>query len=117
MAAMTDVIFLLLLFFMISSTLVNPGAFRLSHPGNTGQATDSPRVIVSIDKNLAFYLDGKVTPFSLIEERLVGILDGTRDPVVSLQVDKSVPVEQVIRVMHITRKHDYRVTLATTPGE
>ncbi|MDR2413956.1 MAG: biopolymer transporter ExbD [Odoribacteraceae bacterium] len=116
MASMTDIIFLLLLFFMISTTLINPNALRLSLPESTNQIPDHPRATVSIDKNLVFYLNEKVTPFSMIEERLVEALTGASDPVVSLQVDKSVPVEQVVKVMNIAKKHDYRVTLATAPG-
>ncbi|MDR0544688.1 MAG: biopolymer transporter ExbD [Odoribacteraceae bacterium] len=116
MASMTDVIFLLLLFFMISTTLVNPNALRLALPESAGQIPDRPRVTVSIDKNLVFYLNEKVTPLPLIEERLVEALRGASDPVISLQVDKSIPVEHLMKIMNIAKKRDYRVTLATTPG-
>ena len=116
MASMTDVVFLLLLFFMISSTLIHPGASPLSLPGSPGRVADHPRVTVTIDRDIVFYLNGKSTPFSLLESRLVDALRDSPSPVISLQAEKSVPVEQVIKVMNIARKHDYRVTLATIPG-
>jgi biopolymer transport protein ExbD len=115
MASMTDIVFLLLLFFMISTTLINPNALRLSLPESTNQVADNPRTTVSIDRNLLFYLDGKLVPFSLLEGRLAAVLEGTREPCISLQADKSVPVEQVVKVMNIAKKHDYRVILATVP--
>ncbi|MDR2130329.1 MAG: biopolymer transporter ExbD [Odoribacteraceae bacterium] len=115
MASMTDIVFLLLLFFMISSTLINPNALRLLLPESTNQVPDRPHVTVAIDRNLVFYLNEKVTPFSLLEERLNEVLKGTRDPRISVQADKSVPVEQVVKVMNIAKRNDYRVTLATAP--
>jgi biopolymer transport protein ExbD len=115
MASMTDVVFLLLLFFMISTTLINPNALRLSLPESTNQIPDHPATTVSIDSQLTFYLDGKVLPFSLLEGRLVEALKDTRDPCISLQVDKSVAVEHAVKVMNIAKRHDYRVILATSP--
>jgi biopolymer transport protein ExbD len=115
MASMTDVVFLLLLFFMISTTLINPNALRLQLPESTNQLPDHPRVTVAIDKNLVFYLDGRVVPFSLLDGRLVEALEGARDPCISLQVDKSVPVEHVVKVMNIAKRRDWRVILATDP--
>jgi biopolymer transport protein ExbD len=115
MASMTDVVFLLLLFFMISTTLINPNALRLALPESTNQVSDLPAVTVSIDRHLTVYLDGKVVPFTLLEERLADALKGARDPCISLQVEKSVAVEQVVKVMNIAKKHDYRVILATAP--
>ena len=71
MSSMTDIFFLLLLFFMISSTLINPNALKLLLPKSTNQTSDKPVVVVSIDKNYTFYLNEKVIPFSMLERRLV----------------------------------------------
>lgn len=112
---MTDIVFLLLIFFMVSSTLINPNALRLLLPQSTNQTSDRPIVVVSIDKNYTFYLNEKVIPFSMLECRLVEELKEQEDPCISLQADKSVPLEQIVKVMNIAKDHKYRLILATTP--
>ncbi len=92
MSSMTDIFFLLLLFFMISSTLINPNALKLLLPKSTNQTSDKPVTVVSIDKNYTFYLNEKVIPFSMLERRLVEELRELEDPCISLQADKSVPL-------------------------
>ncbi|MFR5656650.1 MAG: ExbD/TolR family protein [Butyricimonas faecihominis] len=85
MSSMTDIFFLLLLFFMISSTLINPNALKLLLPKSTNQTSDKPVTVVSIDKNYTFYLNEKVIPFSMLERRLVEELRELEDPCISLQ--------------------------------
>ena len=115
MASMTDIIFQLLLFFMISSTLINPNALRLLLPESTNRISDRPQTVVSIDKNYIFYLNEKVTPLSLLENRLIEELSDHDDPCISLQADKSVPLEQIVKVMNIAKRNNYRLILGTKP--
>lgn len=115
MSSMTDIFFLLLLFFMISSTLINPNALRLLLPKSTNQTSDKPVTVVGIDKNRNFYLNQRLTPFSMLERRLVEELRDEEEPCVSLQADKSVPLEEVVKVMNIAKDHNYRLILATEP--
>ena len=115
MASMTDIIFQLLLFFMISSTLINPNALRLLLPESTNRISDRPQTVVSIDKNYIFYLNEKVTPLSLLENRLIEELNDHDDPCISLQADKSVPLEQIVKVMNIAKRNNYRLILGTKP--
>lgn len=115
MSSMTDIVFLLLIFFMVSSTMINPNALRLLLPRSTNQTSDRPMVVVSIDKNFNFYLNEKVIPFSMLERRLVDELKEHDDPCISLQADKSVPLEQIVKVMNIAKDHKYRLILATAP--
>ena len=112
---MTDIIFQLLLFFMISSTLINPNALRLLLPESTNRISDRPQTVVSIDKNYIFYLNEKVTPLSLLENRLIEELSDHDDPCISLQADKSVPLEQIVKVMNIAKRNNYRLILGTKP--
>ena len=115
MSSMTDIFFLLLLFFMISSTLINPNALKLLLPKSTNQTSDKPVTVVSIDKNYTFYLNEKVIPFSMLERRLVEELRELEDPCISLQADKSVSLEQIVKVMNIAKDHNYRLILSTEP--
>lgn len=115
MSSMTDIVFLLLIFFMITSTLVNPNALKLLLPKSTNQTTAQASVTVSIDKNLNFYLNTKVTPFSMLEGKIVEILKNAEEPCISIEAEKSVPIEQVVRIMNIAKTYGYKSILATEP--
>lgn len=115
MSSMTDIVFLLLIFFMITSTLVNPNALKLLLPKSTNQTTVQPTVTVSIDKSLTYYLNAKVTPFSLLEGKIVEILKNTDDPCISIEAEKSVPIENVVKIMNIAKTYGYKSILATDP--
>lgn len=115
MSSMTDVVFLLLIFFMVTSTLVNPNALKLVLPKSTNQTANRPNVTVSIDENNVFYLNAKVTPFSQLERQIIDILKDTEDPCISIEAEKSVAIEQVVRVMNIAKNNNFRSILATQP--
>ena len=115
MSSMTDVVFLLLIFFMATSTLINPNALKLLLPKSTNQTSNTPAAVVSIDRRLTFYLNQKVTPFSQLESRLVALLKDSDDPCISIEAEKSVPIEQIVRVMNIAKTYGYKAILATDP--
>ena len=103
MSSMTDIVFLLLIFFMVTSTLI------------TNQTSNQPSAVVSIDRNLTFYFNQKVVPFSQLESKIVEALKSAEDPCVSIEAEKSVPIEQVVRVMNIAKTYGYKAILATEP--
>ncbi len=115
MSSMTDVVFLLLIFFMATSTLINPNALKLLLPKSTNQTSNTPAAVVSIDRRLTFYLNQKVIPFSQLESRLVALLKDSDEPCISIEAEKSVPIEQVVRVMNIAKTYGYKAILATDP--
>lgn len=115
MSSMTDIVFLLLIFFLVTSTLVNPNALKLLLPKSTNQLSNRESVTVSIDKNLVYYFNTKVTPFSMLESKIVEELKNSDDPCVTIQAEKSVPIEYVVRVMNIAKTHGYKSILATDP--
>lgn len=115
MSSMTDIVFLLLIFFMVTSTLINPNALKLILPESTNQTSNRPTVVVSIDKNLTYYLNTKVTPFSTLEGKIVEILKNTEEPCISIEAEKSVPIEYVVKIMNIAKDNGYKSILATNP--
>lgn len=115
MSSMTDIVFLLLIFFLVTSTLVNPNALKLLLPKSTNQLSNRKTVTVSIDKNLVFYFNTKVTPFSQLEDKIVNELKNSDDPCIMIQAEKSVPIEQVVKIMNIAKTHGYKSILATDP--
>lgn len=121
MSSMTDLVFLLLIFFLITSTLVNPNALKLLLPKSTGQVSAKATVSVSIkdwhDDSYTYHLNGSETavPFEQVEDRLVELLQSEEDPTFSIYADETVPVKEIVSVMNIAKRNHYKVILATQP--
>ena len=121
MSSMTDLVFLLLIFFLVTSTLVNPNALKLLLPKSTGQVSAKPTVSVSIKdwggETYTYHLNGDETPvqFSDLEDGLVGLLQEEVDPTFSIYSDESVPIKEVVSIMNIAKRNHYKVILATQP--
>lgn len=121
MSSMTDLVFLLLIFFLITSTLVNPNALKLLLPKSTGQVSAKATVSISIKDwggdLYTYHLNGNETPtqFSDLEDGLVDLLQTEEDPTFSIYADESVPIKEVVGVMNIAKRNHYKVILATQP--
>lgn len=121
MSSMTDLVFLLLIFFLITSTLVNPNALKLMLPKSTGQVSAKATVSVSIkdwqDSSYTYHINGdeQPVPFGEVEDDLVNLLQNEEDPTFSIYADESVPVKEVVSVMNIAKRNHYKVILATQP--
>ena len=111
--------FLLLIFMIIATTLINPNALKLLLPKSSNQLKDKAITTVSIQKAPAGYnyyveLD-RVQGIQGVEAALKSRLAGQTEPTVSLHCDKSVAVDEVVKVMNIAKDNDYRLILATQP--
>lgn len=118
-SAMTDLMFLLLIFMIIATTLINPNALKLMLPKSSNQLKDKAITTVSIEKTATGYnyyveLD-RVQGIAGIEAALRTRLEGQQDPTVSLHCDKTVAVDEVVKVMNVAKDNDYRLILATQP--
>lgn len=119
MSSMTDIVFLLLIFFMVTSTLIAPNALKLLLPSSDSQTSANPIASISIkDKQDGTYLYAVGTTICNpedIELLLKKEVAGQEDPFVSLHVDKSVPMEEVVGIMNIAKNNEWKLILATTP--
>ena len=121
MSSMTDIVFLLLIFFLVTSTLVNPNALKLLLPKSTGQVGAKATVSVSIkdwgEDRYTFHINGDETPlpFEQVENGLVELLQTEEDPTFSIYSDESVPIKEIVQVMNIAKRNHYKVILATQP--
>ncbi|MCR5325813.1 MAG: biopolymer transporter ExbD [Bacteroidales bacterium] len=121
MSSMTDIVFLLLIFFLVTSTLVNPNALKLLLPKSTGQVGAKATVSVSIkdwgEDRYTFHINGDETPlpFEQVEDGLVELLQTEEDPTFSIYSDESVPIKEIVQVMNIAKRNHYKVILATQP--
>ena len=113
MSGMTDIVFLLLIFFMITSTLIAPNALKLLLPQSNNQTQASPITTVSITKNLEYYIETTRVEFSQLELRLRARMSEESEPTLSLHVDESVPMSAVVKVMNIAKDNGYKLILAT----
>ena len=115
-ASMTDLMFLLLIFMLISTTLINPNALKLLLPKSANQLKEKPYTTVSITSDLNYYVETTPVPFDRWESALQAKLNGVEDPTVSLHCDKTVPVDEVVKVMNIAKNNKYKLILATSPN-
>ncbi len=120
MSSMTDIVFLLLIFFMVTSTLVAPNALKLLLPQSNNQTAAKPVTTISITKDLRYYIndDGRIrrVDFREIEPFLQNRHGGGNEDVyISLHAEKSVPWEEVVKIMNIARKNKFKMIAATAP--
>ncbi len=115
MSSMTDIVFLLLIFFMLASTLVTTNAIDILLPKASGKTENKRSVSVSISKDLTYYIDQKVVGESVLENRLISELSDQESPTIVLRAEKSVPVDNVVKVMDIANRNKFKVILAVRP--
>jgi len=121
MSSMTDLVFLLLIFFLVTSTLINPNALKLLLPKSTGQVNAKATVSVSIkdwgEDVYTYHLNGSEDPlpYDQVETGLIDLLSQEEDPTFSIYSDQSVPVGEVVQIMNIAKRNHYKVILATQP--
>ena len=114
MSSMTDIVFLLLIFFMITSTLVPPQAIReMILPKSDHQVSAKPNTTVSVTSDLRYFVEGEQLPFWKIERRLKEIIEVSPDTYIALHVDESVPFSVVGKIRDIAIRNKYKLILAT----
>ena len=115
MSSMTDIVFLLLIFFMIASTLVSTNAIDILLPKASGKTENKKSIAVSIKADLTYYIDQKRVGESVLENELLAALSSEEKPTIVLRAEKSVPVENVVKVMDIANRNKFKVILAVKP--
>ena len=116
MSSMTDIVFLLLVFFMLASTLVTTNAIDIILPKASGKTENKRSVSVSIKKDLSYYIDQKRVGVASLERQLVDALSSQDQPTIVLRAEESVPVENVVKVMDIANRNRFKVILAVRPN-
>jgi biopolymer transport protein ExbD len=116
MSSMTDIVFLLLIFFMIASTLVTTNAIDILLPKASGKTENKKSVAVSIKKDLSFYIDQSKVEVQNLEAELIQLLQKEASPTLVLRAEKSVPVDYVGKVMDIANRNKFKIILAVNPN-
>ena len=116
MSSMTDIVFLLLIFFMLTSTLVSPNALKLLLPSSKAKTLEKQTISISITKDIQFYINEYQVTVNTIEKELKLIINNEQEPAIILHTDKSVAIEHVVKVMDIAYRNKYKIVLATKPN-
>ena len=114
MSSMTDIVFLLLIFFMLTAN--SPNALDLLLPKAKGKSTNTQNVSVSIDKNLQYYVNKERINGEYIEIELRKALEGQEKPTIILRAEESVAIKEAVNVMDIANRNNYKVILAVRPN-
>lgn len=113
LASMSDMIFLLLIFFLITSTLVSPNGVKVLLPKLNNKKPQKESVVVSITPDARFYLNKNETSIELLPSQLEKELSDIENPTVSIAADKTVPYEEVMKVIKVATQLKYAILLKT----
>lgn len=112
-SSLTDIVFLLLIFFIIISSVVKDPALKLVLPkGVNDVSTVSETIVVSVDKNLNYAVNDKKTTFARLPFELREVLKGNLNATVSIRGDKDIRYEDVMNVVMLADKEGAKVVLA-----
>ena len=118
MSSMTDIIFLLLIFFMITSTMVSPNAIKVLLPQSSQQTSAKPLTRVIIDSNLNYYAgfgneNEMPVEFEELTDFLIDCSEKEPEMYVALYADESVPYKEIVKVLNIANENQFKIVLAT----
>ena len=115
MSSMTDIVFLLLVFFIIASTLISPNALDVVLPKASHTAPRAQTVNVSITQDLKYYVNKDEVTEQEMEAKLLQLVEGEEEPGIISRAEKSVPIENVVVIMDIANRNKLKLVLATAP--
>ncbi len=113
MSSMTDIVFLLLVFFMLTSNA--PNALDLLLPKARGKSTNTQNVSVSINKDLEYFVNNQRINAEYIEIELKKALEGQEKPTIILRAEENVAIKEAVHVMDIANRNNYKLILAVRP--
>lgn len=114
-SAMTDLMFLLLIFLMVATTLINSNALKISLPQSSNQISEKPTATISVTEKLDYFLDKEPMSMSQIELTLQQRFKGVDKPVIMLNIDKRVSVEELTKFMNLAKRNNFIAFLVTKP--
>lgn len=117
MSSMTDLVFLLLIFFILTSTLVTTSALDIILPNSKAQTVKKQDVKITISADLQFDVDGDIVPAEMVERALLAKVAGDPTAVIILRADKMVPTGETVRILDIGYRNRLKMIIATDPNK
>ncbi|UII25250.1 biopolymer transporter ExbD [Fulvivirga maritima] len=115
MSSMTDIIFLLLIFFMLTSSFITPSGLPVNLPSSKAATVEMQKVSITITKDLDYFVNDKKVSQSMVEAELKRQLVGN-EGVVVLHIDETVPTKNLVEVAGIATALEAKVSIATRPN-
>ena len=115
MASMTDLVFLMLIFFMISSTLINTNAIEIKLPKASGQTLKKQIVSLSVTQDGVYYIDREQVNFNDIEPRLRQLAEQSEKPTILIRGEKTVELQKVTDLFELARRNGFTPILGVQP--
>ncbi|MGB2445170.1 MAG: ExbD/TolR family protein [Schleiferiaceae bacterium] len=119
MSSMTDLVFLLLIFFILASTLVTSSALDIILPKSGAQTVKKKNITLTVNEDLEFDLNGTIISYDQVESRLKAAasqLASDEEPVIVLHADQSIPTGETVRILDIGYRNNMRMIIATDPN-
>ncbi|MDE7356649.1 MAG: biopolymer transporter ExbD [Rikenellaceae bacterium] len=114
-ASMTDLMFLLIIFFMVAMTMVNTNALQIMLPKGTNRVNDKPTTTITVTSKLEYFIDGNPVNYEQIEPMLKKRFEGVKKPLVMVNMDKHVQVDEFAKLMNMAKRGGYSLFMMTTP--
>ena len=115
MSSIADLVFLLLIFFMLTSTMVTTNALDLVLPKAKGKTDSNKNIAVSINKDLEIFIDKEQVTEENLEARLLALFPEGSDKAIVLRAEEGVPIEKAVNVLDIANRNQIKVVLAVRP--
>lgn len=113
-ASLNDIMFFLMLFFLITSTLVNPNVIKLLLPkASSKQTLTKQPITISVTKDLQYYVNNKPVSFDGLEVALMAAITGIAEPTAVLRIDKSLSIQDLVSLLSLGNKLKVKMILAT----
>jgi len=119
MSSMTDLVFLLLIFFILASTLVTSSALDVILPKSGAQTVKKKNITLTVNEDLEFDINGTIVRYDQVETTLVAAaskLNADEQAVVVLRADQSIPTGETVRILDIGYRNNMRMIIATDPN-
>ena len=116
MSSMTDIVFLLLIFFMLTSTLVTTNALDIVLPSSSAQPLKKQTLTISITEDLRYFINTESVERSFIESKIQSNMQSFGESNIVLRAAKSIPLEYVVEIMDLAYRNNYKIVLATQPN-
>src|SRR5579859_1816257 len=113
-SSMNDIMFFLLLFFLIISTVANPNVIKVLVPNSSEtQALNKKTITLTVTKTKEYYINNKAVPPGQLEPDLLRAVRGVEEPTVVLYIPRDLEIQDLVDVLKIGVKHKIKVVLAT----
>jgi biopolymer transport protein ExbD len=115
-SSLSDIMFFLLLFFLIISTLANPNVIKMTLPkSKTNEKTNKQLITLSVTEDKKFYIDKEEVPFDSLETTLISMIDKSKEQTVVVRIPFNLQVQDLVDVLQIGIKNNLKFVIATSP--